>query len=747
MHKVSASVVKKDHAEKMDGSVRYVGDYSHAGMLHCSFIRSPHAHAHIREIRYPQLPPGYLSVDHRDITGENSVHVVEDDMPVFATDEVFFVGDTVALIAGPDARMAAELAAATEVVYEELPAILDIDDAQTVFFDYHYGRGDVSAAFAEADHLFEEDFATGYQEQAYLEPQGMIACVEGDLLTVRGSLQCPYYVHGAVAKATGLSAEKVRIVQDTTGGGFGGKEAYPSILAAQLAVAALKAEGRPMRCVFGRREDMEFTSKRHPSRCHYRVAVKAGKVTALDIDVRFNSGAFTTLSPVVLQRGVIAAPGVYNVNTLKVRGRALRTNTVPTGAYRGFGAPQTFFAVELMMDHVALQLGRDPLDFKRDHLVEQGDTTSTGGRYHFSVPLPEMIEKVLSASDYRNKRAAYGAGQGAAGCADAAPAAQGAAGQTSPQTSHPVSQEAPHQAPRHRKGIGLALWFHGAGFTGNGERDIIKAVVALEKTVAGQVEILVSNSDIGQGLKTTFAKIVAHELGIPYEEIVIHNPDTARVPNSGPTVASRSLMIVGELLRRAAIRLKEQWREGEQQRIEEHYAAPDYLLPFDPDSFSGDAYPTYAWGVSAVELSIDSLTGTNEVLGCWSCFDVGTPVDEAVVLGQMEGGVLQGLGYSSMEQMAIDEQGRIRNNSYSDYLIPTSLDVPLLEVQMHVCEYPDGPYGAKGAGELPLVGIPAAFIAAAEQALDVQGINHIPLSAEETLDYLSMRGRGERDEM
>ncbi|MDR2587319.1 MAG: xanthine dehydrogenase family protein molybdopterin-binding subunit [Coriobacteriales bacterium] len=712
MHKISTSVIKKDHAAKMGGSAYYVGDYPSKGVLHSSFIRSPHAHARIRKVHYPALPPGYFSVDYRDITGENSVHVVLDDLPVFAQEEVFYIGDAIGMIVGPDAETTAELAAACEVSYEELPAILDINDAETAFFDYHYGRGDTERAFSEADHVFEEDFETGYQEQAYLEPQGMIAQVENDVLTVRGSLQCPYYVHRATAKATGLPTERIRIVQEVTGGGFGGKEAYPSLLAAQLGVAALKAKGQAVRCIFGRREDMEFTSKRHPSRCHYRVAVKEGRVTAMEIDVRFNSGAFTTLSPVVLQRGIIASPGVYNVENLQVRGRALRTHTVPNGAYRGFGAPQTFFAVELMMDHIAASLGQDPLEFKRANLAKQGDATSTSGRYHFPVPLPEMIERVLAASDYANKRAAYAA----------------------PQDS------------LYRKGIGLSLWFHGAGFTGAGERDLIKAVVALEKNAAGQVEILTANTDMGQGVKTTFSKIVAHELGIPYEDIIIHNPDTSRVPDSGPTAASRSLMVVGELLRRAAIRLKEEWCEGQPQRIEEHYTHPDYLVPFNLETFSGDAYPTFAWGVGVVELGFDTLTGANEVLGSWSCFDIGTLADEAIAVGQMEGGVLQGLGYSSMEQMAIDGRGRIRNNSYSDYLIPTSVDVPQLEVQMHVCEYPGGPYGAKGAGELPLVGIPAAFIAAAEQALGVRGINHIPLTAEETLDYLSGSQHGKDKE-
>ncbi|MDR3071896.1 MAG: xanthine dehydrogenase family protein molybdopterin-binding subunit [Clostridiales Family XIII bacterium] len=702
MHKISNSVTKKDHDEKVSGSVKYVGDYPQIGMLHGKLIRSSYAHARILGVQTPELPEGYFLVDHRDIAGENIVHVVQDDSPAYADGEVHYRGEPIAMLVGPNEEETTRYARLTEVTYEVLPAILDVEESETVFFDYHYERGEMEQAFSDADQIFEEVFYTGYQEQVYLETQGMIAEYKEGHVTVRGSLQCPYYVHGAVAKVLGLTPDKVRIVQETTGGGFGGKEAFPSFLAAQTAVAAVKAQGKPVRVVFDRREDMEFTSKRHPSKSTYKVAVKDGKVTAMDIDVIFNAGAFTTLSPVVLQRGIIAAPGVYNVPNVNVRGRAVRTHTVPTGAYRGFGAPQTFFAVERMMDHIAKALDVDTLTFKRAHLVKQGDQTSTSGIYHYPVPLPAMIDDVLDRSGYLKKRKNY--------------------------------EKAGIERDRH--GIGLSLWFHGAGFTGSGERDFIKAKVALQKTADGKVEILASNSDIGQGIKTTFAKIVASELSIPYEEIRISNPDTSRVPDSGPTVASRSLMIVGELLRRAAIHLRSEWREGEAQRVEEHFVEPEFMIPFRLDDFHGDAYPTYAWGVAAVEVKVDALTGVNEVVGCWSAFDVGTPIDLNVVVGQMEGGVLQGLGYASMEQMNYDKDGRIRNNSLSDYLIPTAMDVSHLDVQMHIEEYPYGPYGAKGAGELPLVGIPAAYVAAMEQAVSFP-FSHIPLTAEETLVALS----------
>ena len=300
------------------------------------------------------------------------------------------------------------------------------------------------------------------------------------------------------------------------------------------------------------------------------------------------------------------------------------------------------------------------------------------------------------------------------------------------------SEYAKDQTGRYRKGIGMSMYFHGAGFTGSGERDHIKAVAKLHKFSDGTVQILASNADIGQGLRTTFPKIVAKELNLPLEKVFYEYPDTDVVPDSGPTVASRSLMTVGELLRRAAIKLRKEWVDGEDQIVEERFVEPDFMIPFYLDKFQGDAYPTYSWAVNAIEVEIDTYTGLSKILGAYGCFDVGTPMDYNIVVGQMEGGFLQGIGYASTEYMVSDDKGRIRNNSFSDYIIPTAVDVPNLYVDMFVDEkYPFGPYGAKGAGELPLVGAPGAYVEAVEQALGRNvRLNHAPFTAEDTMKVL-----------
>lgn len=699
MGNISEFIKKKDHDAKVSGRAMYVDDHKMEDMLYGRILRSSKAKARIINIIKPDLPEGYFIVDKNDVTGKNKVHIVLDDTPVFAEDTVEYIGDPILMVVGENLKEVERILNEIIVVYEELEPILDMQKSDTIFFNYNYEKGDIQKTLKEADNVFIETFQTGHQEQAYLETQGMIAYPNNGRMVVRGSMQCPYYIYRAIAMALGYEEKDIQVIQDVTGGGFGGKEGYPSILACQTAVAAKKVN-KPVKVVFDRREDMEFTSKRHPSLSTYKVAVKDGKVTGMDIDVMYNSGAYTTLTPVVLQRGLICSSGVYNIENLCVAGRAVKTNTIPNGAFRGFGAPQTFFAVEMMMDHVAKKLEKDPLEFKAQHIVKQGDATSTSGKYHFHVPLPEMIDRIDTITDYRNKTKLY-----------------------------------KNQTGRYRKGIGMSLFFHGCGFTGSGERDLIKAVAKLRKNSDDTVEILTANTDMGQGIKTTFSKIVAKTLGIPNERVIVENPDTDQVPDSGPTAASRSLMVVGELLRRAAERLKKEWKSGEQQLIEEHYVHPDFLIPFSIEKFRGDAYPDYAWGVNVVEVEVDTLTATQKVLGAWGVYDVGVPIDMNIIQGQMQGGFLQGIGYASMENISYNSEGRIRNNSFSDYIIPTAVDVPNLITEVMNNPYIEGPFGAKGAGELPTVGPAAAYIQALENAINTD-VNKIPFTAEDTMKVL-----------
>lgn len=698
MNNISTSVPKIDHFEKANGSAVYVCDYDTDDMLHGRILRSSIAKGIVRNVTLPELPDGYYYVDSTDIPGKNQVHMIQDDTPVF-TNHVEHIGEPIGMLVGSDLRKVGKLLDEIKVEYDILTPVFDARESEEVFFEFNIEKGDVDLAFQDADKIIEGNFETGLQEHIYLETNGMIAKFQEGKMIVHGSLQCPYYVHGALVDATGLAPKDVIVKQDVTGGGFGGKEDFPSVLACQVAMAAFRANGKSVCVIFEREEDIIATSKRHPSYCNYKISVKDGKVTGLTADVLLDAGAYTTMSMVVLQRATIGSSGVYNIENMKVRGQARKTNTVANGAFRGFGGPQVFFAIEMMMTHVAKELGIDSAEFKLRHIAKQGDLSSTSGKYHFPVPLKQMADDVLKASDYWSKQKKY-----------------------------------QNQTGRFRNGIGFSLAFHGAGFTGNGERDIINAVAQLKKTRDGKVEILTANTDMGQGLATTFTKIVSKALDLPPEKIIFALPDTSRVPNSGPTVASRSIMVVGELLRRAALRLKDEWLDGEEQVIEQRYEHPDFMIPFDGVNFKGDAYPTYSWQATVVETRIDTLTGNIEISDVWCSFDVGTPIDENIVIGQMEGGVVQSLGYAIMENCTI-YKGAIGNKKLCDYIIPTSRDFPNIEVLLYVEEYPEGPFGAKGAGELSHVGGAPAVLDAIQNALGTK-LSKIPFMPEDVLDVL-----------
>lgn len=700
MGDIRESVTKKDHGIKMSGYATYIADMKVEGMLYSKVVRSTISYGSIKAIFVPKLEDGYDVISAEDVPGENLLKVVTSEQPIFVKEEVRYLGEAILMIVGPKKEQVEQYASRVIIEYEEKIPILSVEEATEAVASYHYIKGDPRNAFKKADHRMEETFYTGYQEQAYIEPQGVIGIYEHEKITIYGSMQCPYYVHSAVMQAMDLKEHQVRIVQTTTGGGFGGKEDYPSLIGCQVAVAAKKT-GRPVQLILQRREDMAVTPKRHPAKLEYKVALNDNKeIVALQAKITLDAGAYAGLSSVVLQRSLIAAAGVYRIEHLDITGSAVVTNTVPNGAYRGFGAPQSFFAVESLMNHIAKNIGVSPLELRKQHFVKQGDTTSTNGQFHHHVPIKEMISCIETASNYSEKQCLY----------------------------------EKEQKGRYRKGIGLSVFLHGCGFTGSAEKEYIKSVVRLVKGEDQTVEILASNTDIGQGLKTTFSKIVAKELNLPLERIRMENPDTDRVPNSGPTVASRSLMIVGKLLERAAQKMKEQWDSSPSFMIEEHYQHPD-MIPWDIATFQGDAYPTYSYGVNVVEVETDVLLATTKLLGVWGVYDVGKTIDEMIMKGQAEGGMLQGLGYGSMEKME-QKRGGIQQSSFTDYMIPTAKDTIPFSIEFIDNLYEHGPSGAKGAGELTLIGAAPAYAAAVEQAVGVP-LYRIPVTPENLMEVMS----------
>ncbi|MEA4972145.1 MAG: xanthine dehydrogenase family protein molybdopterin-binding subunit [Candidatus Metalachnospira sp.] len=702
MNNIGQAVKKVDHYEKVSGSAKYVGDYRFENMLYAAMLRSTVAHAKIKSITYPEMKDSYVVVDAGDITTPNYLRNKEDGQQILADSEVNYIGEGISIICGPNEKQVHKYIEETVVEYEELPAVCSVEEADEIQVEYSFKKADVEDSFEKADKIYDETFHSGYQEQMYLETNGMIAIWKDNRMTIYGSMQNPYYIKNELAAVFHFEPEQVQVIQAVTGGAFGGKEDYPSLIACQAAVASRKTK-RPVRFILERKEDVYDSPKRHPADLRYQVALdKENRITGMKIDVTFDGGAYQTVSATVMQRCLITSTGVYDIPSLKVHGKVMKTNKVPTGAFRGFGAPQSHYAVEVLMNHVAEFVREDPLEFKLKHLVVQGSSTATSGLYKYPVIMPQMIEKACELSGYKEKWLAYEAYK--------------------------------NQTGRYKKGIGMGLSIHGCGFTGSAEKDFLKSVASVKKYKNNKVEILASSTDMGQGVKTTYAKIVAEALELPLEDIIIVNPDTDRVPNSGPTVASRSIMIVGNLIKKAAEELKENWIDGEEQTVVKHYVHPSDMIPWNLETFTGDPYPTYSWGVNVIEVELDTLTGETSIIGGCGVYDVGKVIDDVIMQGQIEGGMLQGIGYASMEKMET-VKGRIAQGSFTDYMVPTSMDT----VDFQTCTmdnlYENGPFGAKGAGELTVHGSAPAYVQAIEQASGSE-FSAIPITPERVLEVM-----------
>ena len=700
--KIGDRIVRVDAVQKARGEAVYVCDMTLPDMQYAYMVRSTIARGRIKAIHVPELPEGYYFISAKDIPaqGKNELWMIAKDWRCFAEDYVLYVGETIGLVVGPDRSVLKRIKAQIKIDYEEQTPAVTIDDGihcvggpmfpeknSNVMCELFCEKGrPMDEVFDEADEVFEETIETPYQEHVHLETNSAIADMEDGKFVFYASAQCPFYIRKSIAGLLDIPYDDIIVRQCTTGGAFGGKEHFPDVLCGALLVAENKIR-KPIKMVFDREEDTQFSVKRHPSKCIYKTAVKDGKITGVYGHIYYNCGAYLSSSYVVLQRGVFHGNGVYTFDNTYLKGEGIGTNMFPSCAFRGFGAPQTIFAIETHLDHLAHHLGVDPLEFKMQYLAKKGDETTTNGHIIEEVKLPEMLDVITRESDYWRKAKEYKPGCG--------------------------------------RGIGIALYNPGGAFTGNGEQAIIKAHARLVKT-GDRVSIQVGSTEMGQGFKTSLRKICAATLGVSIDQIEYLDPDTSKVVDSGPTAASRSTMVVGRLVERAAQEMKERWSEGDF-TTEVEYEHPDGY-PWDQATFRGDAYLGYGWGVACVEVEVDKLTNEVKTLGVWSSHEIGKAIDELIVHGQINGGILQSLGYGSMEKLEV-KGGRFKQKSMSDYVIPTSMDFPKQFYHIQENPYPWGPYGAKGMGELVFNGASAAYVDAVERALNTR-FTSIPIPPE-----------------
>lgn len=736
-HLIGKPVPRKEGRKKVTGQALYVDDLSFPDMLHGATVRSPAARGRITNITFGGDIPWdeFVIVTAKDVPGANYVALILNDQPYLADSFVNHPEEPVVLLAHADKYLVEEARRNVTIEIEEQPAIFSLADSlakkqviwgeDNVFKKFLVDKGNVDDAWASADFIVEGEYETGAQEQLYIENNGAIAIANAtDGVTVWGSMQCPYYVHKALVKLFDLPEEKIRIIQTETGGGFGGKEEYPSLIAGHAALLAWKS-GKPVKMIYDRAEDMVATTKRHPSRTHHRTAVtRDGKLLAMEIDFAIDGGAYCTLSPVVLSRGTIHAAGPYVCPNIRIHSKAVATNVPPHGAFRGFGAPQSIFALERHMDKVAQTVGLTPEEFRRRNFIHEGETTATSQIIREHVDMDQLLTQALELSDYHSKRERF---------ARENSASNGRFGK--------------------KRGIGFASFMHGAGFTGSGEV-YLQSVVSAEATAEGKVRILAASTEIGQGTNTIFSQIASETLGLDFDSIEIVQPDTGRVPNSGPTVASRTSMVVGKLVESAVMGLKqtlsgsgllpEPYSDAEFKKACADYIAkfgslkssstyqPPPNVHWDDEKYQGDAYGAYAWAIYVAEVSFDELTYEARVEDFVALQEVGRVLNPVLAAGQIEGGVAQAIGFTLFENV-VWKEGRMANNQMTNYIIPTPADIPPIRVYFEENPYAYGPGGAKGIGELPMDGAAPAILNAIENATGVS-FNRVPLMPETLME-------------
>jgi CO/xanthine dehydrogenase Mo-binding subunit len=742
---VGKSIPRSDGAAKVLGTARYVDDLPKMpGELHGATVRAPVARGKLRGVRFdPSFDWSAITVVTAKDVPENLVAMIAEDQPVLADGNINHAYEPVVLLAAEDKEHLERAVRAVTLDIDPLPPVLDIhasldvaksgvvweplapfgEPGTNVMKRYLIDKGesDIDAAISKCEVVVSGTYSTHHQEQMYIEPQGVVAHWDEKGAHAIGSIQCPYYVAKAFAKAFKLEYGQIHVTQAVTGGGFGGKEEYPSVIALHAALLAKKS-GRPVRMIYGRTEDIEATTKRHP--CYAEITTgsdKDGTLRALKMRVVMDGGAYVTLTPVVLSRGALHAAGAYRWPNVRIEAIAVATNTPPNGAFRGFGAPQTIFAIERHMDAIARKIGRDPMDLRRQNVLREGDTTATGQTLRTSVAGVECLEKALASSEYEAKRA-----------------------------------RGPVRVGRKVRGIGASLFMHGAGFTGSGER-YLKGKVAVDLAPGGRLLIRTASTDIGQGTETVFRQIAADAANVSVEDVDFAVPSTSTVPDSGPTVASRTVMVVGSIVEAAAREVGALVKAEKEKSGGTFAAAGDRLLAkgavsslkqYEPPSFiqwddvtyKGDAYPCYGWMCDVVEVEVDLDTFEVAIVDAYIAGDVGKAINPVMCKGQLEGGTLQALGWAVCEDL-VWKDGRIMNPRFTNYIIPTALDAPRFHTTLVEAPFEGGPGGgAKGIGELPMDGGAPAVCAAVEHALGAV-IDHLPLLPERVFEAVKGSSR------
>jgi len=748
---VGKNVVRTDALDKTLGRALYTADYVPRDTAVVKVVRSPHPHASIEGIdaRGALEVPGVITVlTARDIPGENQIGYALPDQPFLNSEKVHFVGDPVALVVAQDEGSALEGVDAMAVNYSPLPSVFDTADALSdgsplvhkggnIAVTTKIRKGDVAKGFSDAKVVVEDLYDTPYQDHMYMEPEAAYAIPEGaKKITVIGGMQSPFLVREKVAHVLGWDLNRVRIIQALTGGAFGGKDDMGPLACAKAALAAVKT-GKPAALIFDRDESVAYSNKRFPARIRYKSgADEEGKITAIDVDITLECGAYANRAPFWLWRQTAHAAGPYEVHNASIDGRAVYTNKVFGGSFRGFGDLALHFAAESQVDRLAVELGMDPVELRLKNVLRPGSKTTCDQLLDHSVGIEECLIKVAEASSWKTRKK--------------------------------------RSEGSRVTGFGVGCAYHGIS-TSRSTPDWSAASLILNQD--GSLTYRTGICELGQGAPIGHAKIVAEITGAPMESIRIEVPDTDSTPNAKPTHGSRGLMLGGTAAADAAIKLRErlvkvaadmlgcpeedvELRDGKalkRSEPSENIGLPEvaeeiyirgispavygfYASPkryFDPETGLGVNYSVYTFAASVVEVEVDIETGRAEVVRVWPAMDVGRAIDPLVIEGQIHGAVSQGIGFALMEDLKLKD-GVVLTPGFKDYVVPSALDTPWIDETIIVEEpYMHSAFGAKGVGEPAIISIVPAISNAIYDATGVR-MRDLPITAERL--YKAMGG-------
>ena len=716
---IGESVARNDALDKVTGRLKFPGDLNMAGQLYAKMLWSEHPHARIHvDTSAAEAVPGVVAV----FTGKdvpcNEFGLIFKDQPVFSDTVARSVGDPVAMVVAETEQVATQARELIRVSYEDLPVVTDPREAMkpgaplvherkgtNVLQSYRIRKGDVHKGFAEADVIVEDDYFTPLTEQAFLQPEAGVGYIdEQGRITVHSAGQWPHDDRGQIAHALQLPEEEVRIIYTPAGGAFGGREDLSVQLV--LALAAWKLR-RPVKIVWTREESIRGHHKRHAFYIHHKIgAKKSGEITAMQVELVADCGAYASSSTAVLANAVLLCPGPYQVPNVHVDGHVVYTNNLRTGAMRGFGAPQAIFAAELQMSKLAEKLGMDPSVLRMKSVLVEGSTLATNTVVPAGVGISQTLLEVTEASGWSDR------------------------GPKRPPASKPGS----------RTGVGLACGWKNVGYSfGFPEQSSCIAELYGGQQIERAV-IKIGAAEVGQGVSTILAQIAAETLRMPFEAVQVHQVDTLLVPGAGSASASRHSFMSGNAVKGACERAMEAWHNGQRPAVVTYQYLPPRTSPFDPET--GECYPNFSYGYASqvAEVEVDMQTGEVALTRVVAAHDTGKTLNPQAVEGQVHGGVVMAQGWALIEDF-VQQDGYIKTRRLSEYLIPTSMDVPK-DIQFSLIEIADplGPYGARGVGEMTMMLLAPVILDAIHDATGIW-FNKIPVKAEDVLLALKRRSR------